>query len=275
MNKQKKRFIRLTLTALILVPCFLFAQTKEQSSRFQMIGDDLTTVSQGALHILSNPLRWEQSDWLLFGGTLAGGILIFTMDDEIDGFFKRNRSNSQDKLAEFGSYMGRPITVVALTAAIYSYGIIAKNDWARETAIIFTASLIPGGIVQTVSKTAAGRARPYMGFGKNKFEPFKQQEDYNSFVSGHTLVTASTALILAQRVNNVYLKGLFYSVGLVGAWARMYQRNHFASDVFLGMALGYATVNAAFSWINQREKTENKSYGFYFNSNRIGLIIAF
>lgn len=274
-KSRKKIFIILVWISLILLPSSLFSQIAGETTRFQMISHDVSAVSEGVLHILTNPVRWEKSDWLFLGGTLGAGLLLFTLDDEIDNFFKHNRSTSQDKLAEFGSYMGKPITIVTLTAAIYSYGIIAKNKWARETAVLLTVSLIPGGIIQTVSKTTAGRARPYMGFGNNNFEPFKQQEDYNSFVSGHTLVTSSTALILANRVENDYLKVIFYSVGLVGAWARMYQRNHFASDVFLGMALGYATVNAAFSWIDTKKQKEKSAFSFYILQNGIGVSFMF
>lgn len=279
-----KPFSKYILTFFIVYLQFPFSsglnsQALKENDRLDMFSNDIQSSLQGSFHVFKNPVNWEKSDWLYLGGTIVGATLLFSVDNKIDRFFKRNRNSSLDKLADFGSFFGSPIAVVALTGSIYSYGLLFKNDWARETAILFTSSLIAGGVIQTFSKTMAGRARPYMDLGKRNFKPFPSTDNFHSFVSGHTLVSVSTALILAKRVNNYYLKSFFYTLGGIGAWARMYQRNHFSSDVFLGAALGYATVLAAIKWqkqsLNKGGKERKTSYSFSFNAHKIGLNIHF
>jgi len=276
-HSSKKTLLNVVICQLFLFSISLNSQTLADNSRLDLFYDDVQNSAQGAFHVFTNPVRWERSDWLCFGGVIAGGALLFTIDSEVDHLIKRNRHSSMNKLADFGSSFGNPVTVVALTGAIYSYGILFKNEWARETAVIFTSSLIAGGLVQTASKKIAGRARPYMNLGENHFRPFPSTDNFHSFVSGHTLVSVSTALILAKRVNNNYLKSIFYTLGGIGAWARMYQQNHFSSDVFLGAALSYSTVMAAINWQDSSKVKESKKtdYSVNFNMQKIDLAIYF
>ena len=47
--------------------------------------------------------------------------------------------------------------------------------------------------------------------------------------------------LLAANTNNNYLKALAFVPALLTASSRMYQNHHWASDVFLGAAIGYFT----------------------------------
>ncbi|KAA3617568.1 MAG: phosphatase PAP2 family protein [Calditrichaeota bacterium] len=274
---SKILFILVIFYPILLLSSDLNNQPPKENDRLHLFYQDIQNSLQGTFHVFTNPVRWEQNDWFYFGSTIAGGALLFSIDSDIDRIIKRNRNSSLDKLANFGSFLGSPTTVITLTGVIYSYGILFKNEWARETAIIFTSSLIAGGAIQTTSKKLAGRARPYMNLGKSHFDPFPSTDDFHSFVSGHTLVSVSTALILAKRIDNIYAKTFFYTLGGIGAWARMYQRNHFSSDVFLGTVLSFATVSAAINWQKSfRGKKENKvQYSINFSYQKIMVNVYF
>ena len=65
------------------------------------------------------------------------------------------------------------------------------------------ASVTTPGIVQTLSKSLVGRARPATGEGELSFEPFGGVP-YHSFPSGHTMLAVATSWILARRINPNY-----------------------------------------------------------------------
>jgi membrane-associated phospholipid phosphatase len=211
---------------------------------------DVSDAFDGSVYVFSRPLYWQGDDWLNFGYVIAGVAALSLIDKDVRGFFQRNQSETGDDLAKIGEFYGEPLTVVLITASIYLFGNIADNSWARETAVIMTAALLPGGIYQTTAKISAGRARPYLELGNYYFDPFRMEEDYYSFVSGHTLVAMTTSLVLAGRINNSIAKGFFYSLGALAGLSRLYSDNHWLSDVALGGVLAAAVSQSAATWLD-------------------------
>jgi membrane-associated phospholipid phosphatase len=220
---------------------------------------DVGDAFDGSVYVFSRPLHWQGDDWLNFGYVIAGATAVSFIDTEVRDFFLRNQRGSDNVLIKIGEFYGEPLSVVLITGCIYLYGNIADNDWARETAVIMTSALLPGGIYQTAAKMSAGRARPYMELGNYYFDPFRMEEDYYSFVSGHTLVASATSLVLASRINNVIAKGVFYSLGVLTGISRMYSDDHWLSDVVLGGALAAAVAHSALAW--NKEKKQSQSLG--------------
>jgi hypothetical protein len=129
--------------------------------------------------------------------------------------FLRNHSKTADKLADFGVEYGEPVTVVVLTGGLYTVGLIAGSEWLRESCVILSASLLPSGMIQTATKIAAGRARPHLGLGHAEFDPFRGEEGYYSFFSGHSMVAMATSHVFAKRIANAFAKVGLYSLGAV------------------------------------------------------------
>ncbi|MCB0281084.1 MAG: phosphatase PAP2 family protein [Calditrichae bacterium] len=271
--------MKLFVYYLLTIPAFALAQSEYEISGIEMFNQDLQKTAEGIIYVSSQPFHWSENDFIILGGTLAGGTLLFMADNDINNFFKRNHSKIATRWARIGSNYGEPLTVVSLTAALYIFGIVTGDDWTRETAVILTSALIPAGAIQTISKLSAGRARPYMELGKDDFKFWRKGEDYYSFVSGHTLVAMSTSLVLAKRIKNNYASTILFGVAGLCAWSRMYLNNHFSSDVFLGSALSFATVFAAFSAHSQNatqaKNKESVKYVFNTGFNRIGFQIYF
>jgi membrane-associated phospholipid phosphatase len=258
---------RSELNTMLLLPIYLllmfspgFGQERSNSGMGTRFITDVGDAFNGSLYVFTKPLHWRGEDWLNFGYVIAGAVSISLLDQEVRGFFQRNQSKTGDVLAKIGKYYGEPLSVVLITGSIYLFGNMADNSWARETAIIMTAALLPGGIYQTVTKISAGRARPYLESGNYYFDSFRRGEDYHSFVSGHTLVAMTTSLVLAGRINNTIAKGFLYALGFVAGISRLYSDDHWLSDVSLGGALAAAVTHTAKSW----SKTSN-------NNSKIGL----
>ena len=131
---------------------------------------------------------------------------------------------------------------------------------------MMTVALIPGGVIQTAAKIAAGRARPLSGADHDLFKPFSRSENYYSFVSGHTLVAMSISLVLAEQFHSMPVKIALYSLGAIGGLSRVYQDDHWFSDVLLGAALSWACVRSSSNWLNKNKPGgDRKNLSLLFN----------
>jgi membrane-associated phospholipid phosphatase len=255
----KLNFIPLLIVVVHFQLINVAGQGHESPGMGQRFVSDVKDAFNGSVHVFSQPNSWQGDNWLNLGYVVAGAALLSFVDKEIRNVFQRNQSKTADSFARIGEFYGEPLTIVLITGGIYLFGNIMDDKWARETAIIMTAALLPGGIYQTTAKISAGRARPYLELGPHYFDPFRMQEDYYSFVSGHTLAAMGASMVIARQFNSTIAKGLIYSLGILTGLSRVYSDDHWSSDVFLGAALAVATSHSAASWIdNDRNVAQGK-----------------
>ncbi|MGD9488569.1 MAG: phosphatase PAP2 family protein [Calditrichaceae bacterium] len=222
----------------------LYAQNSVTSGSITgKIYNDASASLSGMTRVLNSPFKWEKRDWLTFGAVSSGAIAMSLADNEIRDFLKKNRSGFGDSMGRIGRNYGEPLTVIMIAGGIYGYGLFTDNEWARETTVILTTALVPIGLIQVTAERSAGRARPYLELGNHEFDPFRRNEHYRSFLSGHTMVAVSTSLVLAKRINYLPAKVFLYGLGTLGAMARVYEDYHWASDAFLGAALSISSVH--------------------------------
>ena len=231
----------------------LYSQTTRSSIPARVVTDVSHTI-QGTARTFTSPLRWQKKDWVIFSSILAGTAALTLVDKEVNDFLLRNRSETADKLTDVGNEYGEPRTIVIVTGAAYAIGLFSDNDWLRETAVILTASLVPTGTLQTATKISIGRARPKSGFGRYEFDPFRNEESHFSFFSGHTLAAMSMSHVFAKRINNVPAKIVFYGLGTLSGLARMYNQDHWLSDVVIANALAFVAVNSNIKWLEQKKE---------------------
>jgi membrane-associated phospholipid phosphatase len=262
MNITKDKYLLGVVSLFLLLFSISYGQEKSTSTIGTRFITDFEDAFDGSVYVFSRPLSWQGDDWLNFGYAIAGAAALTLVDKDVRKIFLRNQCKTGDRLAEIGEFYGEPLTIVLITGSIYLFGNIVDNSWARETAVIMTAALFPGGIYQSAAKISAGRSRPYLGLGNYYFNPFLMEEGYYSFVSGHTLVAMTTSLVLGGRINNSIAKGIFYSLGILTGLSRLNSDDHWISDVFLGGALAAAVTQSAMSW-KIKSKIEHR-VGFDF-----------
>ena len=67
------------------------------------------------------------------------------------------------------------------------------------------------------------------------------QSNYNSMPSGHTITAFSIATVFATEYKNIlWVPILSYTIATGVALSRIYDNKHWASDVVMGSALGWA-----------------------------------
>ena len=125
-------------------------------------------------------------------------------------------------------------SLISAAGAFYFSGRLGHNDHARETGLLGGEALINGLLDASLMQVAARRNRPLEGDGKGKF-----WQDGSSFPSEHAAAAWSVATVVAHEYPGTMTKLLSYGLASAVSVSRVTGREHFASDVFIGSALGW------------------------------------
>ncbi len=205
---------------------------------------DAARFGDAFLYTVSSPVRWKGKDWLTAGAVVAGTGLTTLIDKPVRNFWQRQDSPVLDAVERAGFHYGKPYAAFYLTGGFYLTGMVIKSEWAKETAVTLAAAYLTSGAVQSFMKTAFGRARPAAGVGPWMFKPWSPEPDYHSFPSGHIQIAMVSAVVLAERVEQPWLKAAFYSTAGLTLASRMYSDAHWISDLAFGGAISYFSAKA-------------------------------
>lgn len=229
-------------------------KSPHEMTRWQMLKYDGVSAFGGVTNAYTQPFRWKGKDWATLGGIVAGTALVYLIDEPANDFFTDQEDDIPDFVKETGFRFGKPLVNYGLTTGIYAFGLITKNEKVRKTGVLLIASATAGGIIQTVSKTLAGRARPYTGKGKDSFKFYASEADYHSFPSGHAILSFTTAYAISKQFDNPYIKGGIYALGLVSPISRLWSGAHWLTDVTLGIVLSVVIVDGIDNYLNKKDR---------------------
>lgn len=228
---------------------------------------DVIRIADAFAYTLTSPVRWKQDDWLTVGGVLGGTMFLSLADRPVYDVMQKNRSKFFDRLGEFGFHNGKPYAAFGVAGGFYAVGLIIDDEWAKETAAILTSAYATSGFLQTALKKIVGRARPTEGMGNYVFRPLKNDPGFSSFPSGHSQIAFVTAMVLAERVDQTWLKAVFYTGAAVTMASRMYNNAHWLTDVTFGSVLGYFCTRMVIKRFEQNKY--GKPFSGYTNKSKI------
>mgnify|MGYP001055600885 CR=1 FL=1 len=238
--------------------CFFicsFSQNKEKLSGniWNDVKSDGATILKGVKHVYTQPFKWKKDDWITVGGVLASNAIIYAYDEEISEFFINQEESAPQVLKEFGWYYGSPQNFFMVSAGIYGYGLIAKNENFRRTGVLIISSAVASGLFQTITKNGFGRARPSQGVGKDRFKPLSKESGYHSLPSGHTILSITASHAIAKQFKNIWVKSGIYAVGLIAPVSRLWAGAHWLTDVTLGAVVSIAIVDGIDKFIFKQD----------------------
>jgi len=141
--------------------------------------------------------------------------------------------------------------------------------------IIYTPEAVGyAGIITSVTKSLAGRSRPYNQEGKARFRPVDFNAGHTSFPSGHSTVSFAVSTVLANNTDNMFLKIFYFSASSLVACARIYHNDHWVSDAITGSLIGYFAGN----YVSNRDyenKAENTGFSINCSLTAINLSFVF
>lgn len=234
------------------------AADKPDSRYFQQVGRDLKAVTQ-------SPLKWKGKDLLIFGAVAGTGVILASADEDIRKAFQNSRTPGTDDAARIVDHFGDGAVLTALMAGVYGAGLIADKPGLRRTALLGFESYVISGLFVAGIKTIVGRSRPRAEEGSLRFRPFSTASRRTSFPSGHSSAVWAVAVSVADGSDSPVVDALSYSLAVLASLARIHEDKHWASDVFFGAAIGYASAKMICR-MNRGEKTPEVRAGVAFIS---------
>lgn len=209
---------------------------------FSTIHHDGINALRAMGHVLAGPTHWCGTDLLVAGGIAGATAVSYSLDGKVYNLMERNRSAFNDDATNIAVEYGSGYFAIGVPATLYISGLLLKDTWTRETAIVVGSTVLLTSAITTVGKIVIGRARPYTGLGRHTFKPFEVRDDFMSFPSGHTTAAFALSASLAARIKNPWASIGLYGLAAAAATSRMYTRDHWLSDVVFSAV--YTTVVA-------------------------------
>jgi membrane-associated phospholipid phosphatase len=137
------------------------------------------------------------------------------------------------------------VFIAAVPASIYAVGLIKKDSYAQNTALLAGEAFADGFVLDLAFKGITGRKQPLQYAGNGPYRDSFFSGTHNPIHSGgfysvHAMSAMAVATVIARRYRN-HRWVPFVAYGVAGAisFARVSSSSHFPSDVFLGGAMGF------------------------------------
>lgn len=185
------------------------------------------------------PLRWDEEDWLYFGGALAAIGAAHSFDERVRDHFATGSKAVLNGGEDKNSLRDAAPTVALIAITGLSAAFFDDKDGYRETWSLIEAGAFSGATAEVLGY-AAGRERPDAttspnGWGKGG----------DSFPSLHTTVAFAVGTVFAESGNDEYRwirRIIGYGVAGATGYVRVQENVHWLSDTVAGAALGIATA---------------------------------
>jgi len=188
--------------------------------------------------------------WIPTAAIVGSTAVLIATDKNTAPYFRNHQGQLDDLNDTFNSYLTTG-EVIAVPAALLIAGYERQDDYQIQTAILAGEAYADSAIVDLAMKAVTRRKRPIdvpvNGSFSNTFfaggqSPFKG----SSFPSGHAAAVFSVATVVANRYHNHrWAPILAYGFASAISFSRITTSAHYASDVFMGAALGYTITKYA------------------------------
>ena len=197
-----------------------------------------TTLEDTKLYFTS-PLRWDEEDWLYFGGALIAIGAAHSFDDRVRDHFATGSKAILNGGEDKNSLRDAAPTVALIAGTGLSAWYMDDRDGYRETWALIEAAAFSGATAEVLGY-ATGRERPDATTSSNEWG-----KGGDSFPSLHTTVAFAVGTVFAESGNDEYRwirRIIGYGVAGATAYVRVDENVHWLSDTVAGAALGIATA---------------------------------
>jgi len=197
-----------------------------------------TTLEDTKLYFTS-PLRWDEEDWLYFGGALVAVGAAHSFDERVRDHFATGSQAILNGGEDKNSLRDAAPTVAIIAGTGLYAAFIDDRDGYRETWALIEAGAFSGATAEVLGY-ATGRERPDATTSSNEWG-----RGADSFPSLHTTVAFAVGTVFAESGNDEYRwirRIIGYGVAGATAYVRVDENVHWLSDTVAGAALGIATA---------------------------------
>lgn len=193
----------------------------------------------------------------------SGGILL---DDALRDLLRARSLQGYERAVVASDRLFRTALFAPLVLDVWvlSMGVHRSPDVALQLFLMNLESLAFTGSVVLVTQVLTRRERPYVqdcgDAGGENFTACGTKRDYTSFVSGHTAVAMTSAMLMCSAHRQLALLGggvadAAVCVTMVGVAVgtgllRVVSDRHYASDVVGGLAVGVISGYVLPAWLH-------------------------
>ena len=239
--------IRIFIFFLVLNGLFfqLSAQKINDSADCKVNKEYISSYWTDAKGLIASPVKWTKGEWIGAGAVVATTAFLFTQDEKITTYFRGLPNDNFDQVNKyFYDPYGKMYYTIPLMGAFYIYGAANHKDKPKVVAMDFVKASVYSGIIVTVIKHVTHRRRPYQTDPLNAHiweGPIPDSWGHTSFPSGHTIMAFTFASVVGTHYKKtVWVPIVVYSLAGLEGYSRIRSDKHWASDVLVGAALGYA-----------------------------------
>ncbi len=223
-----KKFFILIILSVSVSFSQIIDNPKNDLKNFITLGGDLFAA----------PVHFEKEDWLRTISVVSITSTSFLIDNEIRSFALNNQGTIGNTLFKIDDVYHIEFMAASI-AALYIYGISSKDTDVRNLGLRLAEGTVYSGTITLLGKFALGRGRPSKYEDNTNFCPFSSEWEQMSLPSGHTTLSFAYSTIMASAYNNFLWKFSWFSLAALVGTARIYNNEHWFSDVLLGGAIGY------------------------------------
>lgn len=209
-----------------------YAQNKYDFDQFVKEGGDYFTA----------PFDWKAKD-LLFLGLAAGATFgAMQFDKSAKEFTQNNRPKTSPIPILAGRIYGEPIVPAILASYFIIQGNSKGNSANKKIGFEIAQSVFYSALTTQLLKIALGRERPRSSDNNNNFTGPHFDNSFWSIPSGHTTIAFALSTVLFENTDSDVLKVLSFAPALLTAYSRIYENQHWFSDVVLGGIIGFTAA---------------------------------
>ena len=187
--------------------------------------------------------------WVTAGGAIAAAALL---DENARRFWLDHRSSFASSLADVGNFAGTGRNIIAGLAITYVVSRITHHRRAANAVLRISAGYAASNVIVGVLKPVVGRHRPDSTNDAWRFKPFSREGEWHSFPSSHAVHAFSIAAGVAIAARRPWVSALGYTGATVVAWSRVYNDQHWTSDVTTSAVIGMSAVATTMDWLDRR-----------------------
>jgi membrane-associated phospholipid phosphatase len=225
-----------------------------------------TTLEDAKLYFTA-PLRWDEQDWIYFGGALVAIGAAHSFDERVRDHFATGSKAILNGGEDKNSLRDAAPTVALIAGTgLYAAFIDDRNGYREAWSLIEAGAF--SGVTAEALGYATGRERPDATTSPNKWG-----KGGDSFPSLHTTVAFAVGTVFAESGNDEYRwirRIIGYGVASATGYVRVSENVHWLSDSVAGSALGIATAR----FVLNRQDAENHA-ALQFQPVKNGWLVSY
>lgn len=207
----------------------------------------ISSTATGQTDSVSHPAHERMTvwAWIVPVGIAASAAL----DPEMREWALHTHARSLDHFAKSVNPLGTAQLLVPAMVLTYVTALLTHHEPLANGTLNTAAAYVASDLVESALKPVIGRERPHVEGDSHRFHPFTAKGDWHSFPSAHVAHITSIAQAISMQAQSGPVTVLCSGLVALVAWDRVYEDQHWTSDVTATIALSSVVSGATVRWL--------------------------